>query len=220
MRVALITGNYGSYDPVRPLPEWHGFDDAVLVTNHRDIATEGWRVHLDPRDEPPRLAAKHPKMNPWNYTDCDAALWVDASIEITSPLLRPWAAAHLKRDDLVIWSHPEGRICLEQEAEVCWNFPKYADQPIREQAAAYLAAGMPRYWGLFAAGVIAWRFTPEARAFGEAWLAEQYTGTIQDQISLPYLLWENGKQFGVWNANQYDNPYIRIRWDERPDPQK
>lgn len=216
MRIALITSVYGDYDPVRPYnPEW-GFDDAVLVTDSAEGSAEGWRTVVQPMDAPPRYAAKYAKMNPWRYTDCDAALWVDGSIEVTSAHLRGFVAQHLERAPLIVWTHPEGRIDIRQEGPVCWDWPKYAGQPMREQIDAYVADGFPERWGLFACGVMAWRFTPEARAFGEEWLGEQYRWTIQDQISLPYLLWREGMAFDVFRAHQYQNPYFRIRWDERP----
>lgn len=219
MRVALITACYGQYDPVRDLPESHGFDEAICVTDRADLVGNGWRPFVEWRGEHPRLAAKRPKMLPWLYTDCDAAVWLDASFEITSPKFRPWVERHLERDDFVVWSHPEGRICLWQEAQVCWDFPKYAGQPIKAQAESYLRDGMPQHWGLFAAGTVGWRFTPEAKRLGARWYREQERWTLQDQISLPYLLWESGKRFGVWDANEYENPYVRLRWDERPRPQ-
>jgi hypothetical protein len=219
MRVALITACYGAYDPVRDLPDWHGFDDAICVTDTPAGIGKGWRAHIEPSSEHPRLAAKRPKMLPWLYTDCDAAVWLDASFEITGRGIRPWVQKHLERDDFVVWSHPEGRICLWQEAQVCWDFAKYQGQPIRGQAEAYLRDGMPQHWGLFACGTVGWRFTNEAKRLGGAWYREQEKWTLQDQISLPYLLWSTGKKFGVWDGNEYDNPFLRLRWDERPNPQ-
>jgi hypothetical protein len=99
---------------------------------------------------------------------------------------------------------------------VCWDWPKYKDYPMREQVQAYVDDGMPEAWGLFACGVIGWRFTDEAKRFGNLWLDEVYRWTIQDQISLPYLLWREGMPFGLWQAQQYQNEFFRIRWDERP----
>lgn len=218
MRVALITACFGAYDPVRDLPDWHGFNEAVCVTDRADLVGEGWSPFVEYRGEPPRLAAKRAKMLPWLYTSCDAAVWLDASFQVTGRGFRNWAERHLERDDFVVWKHPEGRVCLAQEAEACWDFPKYRDQPILAQARHYLDRGMPRFWGLFAAGTLGWRFTPEAKALGARWHREQEAWTVQDQISLPFLLWDSGKRFGVWDGNEYDNPHVRLRWDERPRP--
>jgi hypothetical protein len=218
MKIALITSVYGDYDPVRPLPLAHGFDDAICITDGLSQIDNSWRVVVEPRDEPPRLASKRPKMMPWLFTDCDAAVWIDASFEVTSGELRAWAEAHLQQDDFVVWQHPEGRVDIRDEVEVCWFFPKYESSPLREQLAAYVAEGMPEHWGLFACGMIGWVFTDEAMALGERWYAENVKWSLQDQVSLPFLLWDSGKRFGLWQANEYDNPYVRLRWDERPRP--
>jgi hypothetical protein len=69
MRIALITANFGGYDPVRDLPEDHGFDDVVCVTDTVSGIGDGWRVHLEKPSGSARLAAKRPKMMPWLYTD-------------------------------------------------------------------------------------------------------------------------------------------------------
>lgn len=220
MRVALITACYGAYDPVRSLPEGLGFDDAVCVTDDASIVGEGWRVHVEPRDEYPRLAAKRPKMLPWLFTDCDAAVWLDASFEVVNPGFGGWVRDHLRFNDFVVWLHPEGRVDIRQEVEVCWFFDKYKDYPLREQLAHYVADGMPELWGLYAGGTVGWRFTDEAKDFGERWYAENVKWSIQDQVSLPYLLWDSGKRFGIWQANEYQNDFLRLRWDERPRPKE
>ena len=220
MRVALITACYGAYDPVRSLPEGLGFDDAVCVTDDAAIVGEGWRVHVEPRDEHPRLAAKRPKMMPWLFTDCDAAVWLDASFEVVNPGFGGWVRDHLRFNDFVVWLHPEGRVDIRQEVEVCWFFDKYKDYPLREQLAHYVADGMPELWGLYAGGTVGWRFTDEAKDFGERWYGENVKWSIQDQVSLPYLLWDSGKRFGIWQANEYQNDFLRLRWDERPRPRE
>jgi hypothetical protein len=220
MRVALITANFGGYDPVRDLPEGHGFDDAVYVTNDSSSVGSGWRVHIESLRGSPRLAGKAPKMMPWLYTDCDAAVWLDASFQILDVKFSDWVREHLERDDFVVWAHPEGRVCIRQEANMCWNLPKYKDQPIKNQVRAYLREGFPqRQWrlkgGLFATGTVGYRFTNEVKRFGTLWYAENVNWSIQDQISLPYLLWRENKAFGVWNGNEYNNPYVKVRWDQR-----
>jgi len=219
VRVALITASYGALDPVRDLPDWHDFDDAVCITDTASGIGAGWRVHVDPRDEHPRLAAKRPKMMPWLYTDCDAAVWIDASFQITHPKFRRWVDAHLSREDFVVWRHPEGRIDFADEAAVCWDWPKYRDYDMRGQVRRYLADGMPRNWGLFACGTIGWVFTEETRKIGARWYGENVRWSVQDQVSLPWVLWRHGTPFGTWQANEYDNPYLRLRWDERLRPE-
>ena len=97
---------------------------------------------------------------------------------------------------------------------------KYQGSHIEEQVAAYFADGMPANWGLFAAGTVGWRFNDQVKAFGEAWFKEQSKWSVQDQISLPYLLWREGKPYGIWAGNEYQNPFIELKWDERPRPRE
>jgi hypothetical protein len=216
MRVALITACYGAYDPVRPLPEDHGFDDAVCVTDTGSNIGEGWRVHVEPSTESPRLAAKRPKMLPWLFTDCDAAVWLDASFEVMGSGFEGFARAALERDDFVVWQHPEGRVDISDEAQVSMTLQKYQGSRVVEQAGFYKAQGFPNNWGLFAGGTVGWRFTPTVKRLGALWLRECHDWSIQDQVSLPYLLWSEGLKFGIWQANEYQNPYLSLRWDERP----
>jgi len=215
MRVAIVTASFASFDPVRPLPKNHGFDDAVCVSDNLVEFGSGWRSHVVKTSESPRLAAKRPKMMPWLYTDCDAAIWVDASFELTDSF-GEWAREHLTRHDFVVWQHPEGRNDFLDEAAVCWDWPKYRGSDLRSQTKRYLEAGMPRGWGLFACGVVGYRFTSEVKRLGSLWHLEQER-SVQDQVSLPFLLWREGLPFGIWQANEYSNPHAIIRWDERPD---
>lgn len=216
MSLAIVTSVYGDYDPLRPLKDT-GFDEAICVTDNPDLQVEGWTMAVDPQQESPRLAAKRPKMMPWIYADCDSVVWIDASFSVSDGF-SDWVKGHLVKDDFVVWRHPEGRFGIEQEVDVCWFFDKYRDQPMREQLAFYLSQGMPTEWGLFACGTIGYNVTGEVKEFAERWYEENRKWTLQDQVSLPYLLWDTGMPFGVWAANEYSNPYVQLRWDERPRP--
>lgn len=216
MSMALITSVYGAYDPVRPYDESWGFDDAVIVTDDPEIDAPGWRVHVQPSEDRGRIASKPPKTQGWRFSKCDESVWIDGSIEITSPHLRRFAEQHLERADFIVSIHPEGRVDIREEGPVCWDWPKYRDWPMREEIAHYAAQGFPERWGLFATGVLAWRWTDRAKAFGKRWYELQKEWSGHDQISLPYLLWDTGMPFGTWDWHQYHNPFFRIRWDQRP----
>ena len=206
MRLAAVCAIYGGHDLIPPVPE--GFDDAVLIT---DVPVRsGWRNIVEPSDSHPRLAAKRPKARPDLYTDCETSFWMDGSIHVRDGSFAERIRALLRGSDLILTDHPEDRDCLYAEAEHCQDWPKYSDEPLREQVDHYRTAGMPEHFGLWAAGCIARSHTPAMQRFGDAWLAEMERWTIQDQVSLPYLLWRDGVRFGTFGIDQLDNEFFDL----------
>jgi hypothetical protein len=206
VRLAAVCAIYGGYDLIPPVPE--GVDDAVLVT---DVPVRsGWRNIVEPSDAHPRLAAKRPRCRPDLYTDCEASLWMDGSVHVLDERFIRLVRTKLEEHELVLWDHPEDRDCFLQEAQHCHDWPKYRDGPLLEQAQSYLSAGMPEHFGLWATGSIARRHTPRMAAFGDAWLDEMERWTIQDQVSLPYLLWRDGIEPGTFGIDQFDNDMVVI----------
>jgi hypothetical protein len=206
VRLAAVCAIYGGYDLIPPVPE--GVDDAVLVT---DVPVRsGWRNVVEPSDAHPRLAAKRPKARPDLYTDCEASLWMDGSVHVLDVGFVELVRHRLEQHELVLWEHPEDRDCFLQEARHCHDWLKYRDEPVLQQAQHYLEQGMPEHFGLWAAGGIARRHTDRMAAFGDAWLEEMERWTIQDQVSLPYLLWRDGIEPGTFGIDQFDNDMVVI----------
>jgi hypothetical protein len=204
MRVAAICAIYGGFDLIPPVPE--GVDDAVLIT---DVPVRsGWRNVVEPSGDHPRLAAKRPRCRPDLYTDCEASLWMDGSVHILDDRFLRLVRQRLDQHEIVLWDHPEDRDCFLEEARHCHDWPKYRDGPLLEQAAHYLAEGMPEHFGLWATTCIARRHTDRMRALGDAWLEEMYRWTIQDQVSLPYLLWREGIRPGTFGIDQLANDMV------------
>jgi len=195
---ALVSSVYGGYDHVHDLPDDHGFDDAVLVTD-RPTAARGWRVLVLPSGLHPRRAAKAAKCRPWWFTEEPASLWLDGAFEV-GPGLRQAVDEHLADADLVAWAHPSGRTDAYQEARFCFDIPKYRGEPLAGQIAAYEQAGLPRGSGLWEVGMLARRHTPAIRGHGHRWAAEIERWSIQDQVSFPYACWALGVPVSTWRS--------------------
>ena len=196
----------GGYDLIPPVPE--GVDDAVLIT---DVPVRsGWRNVVEPSEAHPRLAAKRPRCRPDLYTDCEASLWIDGSVHVLDDRFVRLVREKLSQHELVLWDHPEERDCFLQEANHCHDWPKYREGPLLQQAAHYLSEGMPEHFGLWATGSIARRHTERMQRLGDAWLAEMERWTIQDQVSLPYLLWREAIAPGTFGLDQLDNDMVVI----------
>lgn len=206
MRIAAVCAIYGGYDLIPPVPE--GVDDAVLIT---DVPVRsGWRNIVEPSEVHPRLAAKRPRCRPDLYTDCEASLWMDGSVHVLDGRFLRLVREQLSQHELVLWDHPEERDCFLQEANHCHDWPKYREGPLLQQAAHYLSEGMPEHFGLWATGSIARRHSDGMQRLGDAWLSEMERWTIQDQVSLPYLLWREGIVPGTFGLDQLDNDMVVI----------
>jgi hypothetical protein len=205
---ALVTAIYGDYDALQPLPDTHGFDRAICVTDNPGLEAAGWEVLCKPTGEAPILAAKLPKMRPFDFVTEDVAVWLDGSFIVKDRGWRDFCVNAVEGVDLVAWPHPDTRGCLYKEAAFCDWWPRYQPYPIREQVEHYRSEGMPEGFGLWACGGLVWRNSDGAKAFGEAWLQEQYAWSIQDQVSFPYLLWKLKPRFRAFPAHQFLNPYL------------
>lgn len=210
MSFGIITAIYGGYDGIRELPDGHGFDQALLVTDNPNTTSETWTVIYDPRPGlHPRLAAKYPKILPFEYLETQTAVWIDGACQVTNPGFRAWLEEH-PETDLTAWAHPERsyRNCIYAEAALCQDWPKYRDFPIRAQVEHYRTMGYPEGNGLYACGTLLWRDTATAHKLALEWLHEIETWSIQDQISLPYLLALEPRSFGTFTAEEFGNPWV------------
>ncbi|MBE4796125.1 glycosyltransferase domain-containing protein [Streptomyces caniscabiei] len=216
--VALITAIYDSYDELKPAMPQRGVSvDWVLVTDDETLKDEGsvrgWRVVFGPRPGVhPNRAAKHPKYEPWKYTEAEASVWVDASFRIVSEKLAVEALAFA--DPIAQFAHP-WRDCIYAEAKESAGLPKYAGEPVLEQADHYSELGHPENWGLWATGVIARRHTDAVRELGARWLAETYEWSFQDQISQPFALRETGLRPMALPGNHLATPWLAYEGSAR-----
>lgn len=215
---AILTAIYDSYDELKPTMPQRGVRvDWVLVTDDETLKDEssvrGWRVVYEPRPGVhPNRAAKHPKYEPWKYTDAEASVWVDASFRIVSEQLAVEALSFA--DPIAQFAHP-WRDCLYAEAKESAGLPKYAGEPVLEQADHYSELGHPENWGLWATGVIARRHTEAVRELGARWMAETYEWSFQDQISQPFALRETGLRPTALPGNHLATPWLAYEGSAR-----
>ncbi len=213
IRAAVLTCITDGYDILKPVLPQIGADvEWICVTDGTPLpdaeAAAGWTMICDPGLSAvphPNRRAKRPKFEPWRYTDAPASIWIDGSFRVASPT---FAAETLAlADPIAQFLHP-WRDCLFAEATASVPLPKYADEPIAEQAAHYATAGHPEHWGLWAAGVIARRHTPEVRYLGEKWRDEVEQWSFQDQVSQPYALRKSGLRPTPLPGDHLNNPWL------------
>ena len=205
----IYSANYGAWDPPRaqPVPV-RLFTEAThpLATTARYLNPPGPR----PRNHPPlpqtqnRLDAKWWKVRPdLACPDAEVTIWVDASVTILRPDFEALALAELGDDDALFMRHP-WRDCIYEEADasmISGLAAKYGGQFVAEQMEHYRAQGHPEHWGLVQSTVIVRRNNDRVRALDEAWWAEITEWSIQDQLSLPYVLRTADLRWHYWPVN-------------------
>jgi hypothetical protein len=223
-KILVYTTLYGGYDTVKPHPEHPRVAEWRLYTDRaRDQqAAPGWTVVTDDilhwdRDhwsqeaanhESPRMRAKYRKCFPPSRL----TLYLDASITLLSPGLIDAALEALDSGaDWAMYPHPERDDVLD-EALVSKSMRKYRELPVVAQAEHYLANGLPRHSGLWAAGIIARCATKAVRGAGEDWWTECVRWTCQDQLSLPVVLRRHGVRVSALTAGGglWNNPLFTI----------
>lgn len=192
MKVSIITAIYDSYDDLKTVMPQAGVEvDWVCVTD-RPREPNGWRLVVEPRPfMHPNLAAKRPKMLPWEYSDAEYSIWIDASFVVLSDAfareMAVFASGMHGGSPIAQFKHP-WRDCIYQEAMASLMLPKYSDLPIGDQMDQYRAWNHPENWGLWATGVIARFHTDEIKKLGERWHQTCQEWGFQDQLSqAPHL---------------------------------
>ena len=198
MSIGIITCSYGNYDTLHPLPEGHGFEEAVCVTDDKTLEVEGWKmVYFPPVHSNLSVAAKFPRCFPELFLSTDSSVWIDASFRIETTF-KEWTEQHLEKGEIVLLKHPEGRTCAFEEADHgkrrMWK-SKYRDYPLDEQVEQYKKEGMPPRLGLWAVGYMARHHTPSTYELCLRWWKEIEKWGALCQVSLPYAIWINERDW-------------------------
>lgn len=95
-----------------------------------------------------------------------------------------------KRRDLLVSCHPK-RNCIYEEGDVCLAKGKGDRIEILNQLEFYRSKDYPKNNGLYANYWIFRRHTPQLKKIMGIWWKHVLNYSYRDQLSLPYVLWEN-----------------------------
>ena len=214
MRTAVFTALAGSYDELQPHPDIPGVD--FIAFTDRPMESDYWMVvEAMAESSTPRLAAKwHKIVGGRIFPFYDYAIWLDANQEIISPTFVDEALADLGPHGFALHKH-SFRSDIYDEAEFSETMPKYAGQPIIKQAEHYWDEGLPRDSGLWSCASMARARSDKLDALMNDWWAEILAWSLQDQISLPYVLWKHGITPKAWphtppGSEPDVNPWLKI----------
>ncbi len=139
--------------------------------------------------------------------------FLSGNIEVRDPDFAERCMAELGDDDLLLMHHPY-RDCIVEEESASHPDPRFDACDTAGQVQSYLEEGLPRHWGLFFAGFLVRRDTPDIRAFNDAINVEFRRWSGQDQLIIPYLLWKMGIKWhawadvGEWHARPFEEGWL------------
>lgn len=214
MTVALITAALGK-EPYRMECVKQDTEFAGFVFTDENFAPR-------PLAMAHRLQAKIPKMMAWGFVPgCDYYIWCDSKIKITDSGCIKWLVEQCQDVDFAFFKHPERSTITEELAfMVCAmesdNHPmkeylleRYGSEPMRNQVINYLSDKSFVDDKLFSAAVFVYRNNPLTQVVLSDWLLHNTLYSVQDQLSLPYVLMKHKPAVMILEENIYSNRYFQ-----------
>ena len=168
----------------------------------------------------PRLRAKYFKMCSHHlHPEYKAYIWFDGTFTL-KPGFVEWAIDKLGEADCAFFSHVDRTNIVEELEHVVdgirendeYIITRYGDDPMTEQVETYLKE-MPLNSGLYQGGLFIRRNTPKVNAAFDHWYIENTKWSVQDQLSLPYIIWKHGLTVNTIDSSLLlEGPYHEYNW--------
>ena len=217
-KIALISANLGkidSNDVIKHAPQVLNKDYQLefISLNDRNFYPRINSLH-------PRLQAKIPKMLVWEVApDYDIYIWMDSSIKLIKHDSINWLIEQLNGNYITLFKH-NFRSSIRDELEYIkehyekhsrYLINRYKNEPLQEQVDLYLSDSSFNDVNLYQGGIFIYdiKNKPELKLFFKDWFYHCARYSIQDQLSLPYLLHKHHINPKIINENIYKSEYIK-----------
>lgn len=229
-RVLITSASFGS-----PLPdniiqqESNTLEITVnrISDNSAKLTTNGLTKSVAQADRinamHPRLRAKMPKMLQWSdFPGYDYYIWVDSKLRMDNPKAAESLVKACSDKDACFFRHSaRNSIRLELEHVIDhlnngsqYIIDRYAGEDMAGQVSSYLADSNFVDHSLFECGSFVYSSrvvqNPDLNLFKE-WFYHNCIWSVQDQLSLPYLLQKFGVNYGILEGTVYKNNYLNIQ---------
>ena len=170
----------------------------------------------------PRLKAKIPKMLEWQSVNADWYVWMDSSVRLKN-LDLPEAILNCAGDNpLCFFKHTSGNSILQEGRRVLksiengyeYQIKRYGGEPIKDQIIHYY--GDPEFKDNELLAGTFFAYHKSVANVMLAWFHQNVIWSIQDQISLPYVLQKSKVTYSYLEGTvNTGNPYFTWHWQER-----
>jgi hypothetical protein len=197
----IISANFGNIDtPKSIVKDMIVYDDTSALFPTKDLN--------------PRLRAKYFRMcSHMIYPSIPFFIWVDSSIQLKEGIIE-WMKNMLGDYDAVFFKHSLRSSVVEEKNYVIQNMTnsylnkRYINYDLNAQVESYLKEGFPDKDDLIEAGLFLRKNTENVNKAFEHWFIEQVKWSIQDQLSLPYILWKHKINYKIITEyTVYDGPF-------------
>ena len=194
MKVAVYTCITGNRCPLQTQQRYEGAD-FLFFTDTPVENVGGWQpVYLPITNDSARRRAKGPKILAHQYLqnyylqNYDYSLWIDGNCSLLLPITD--LLTYLDNAEIALFRSPLGD-CVYEHATLCreGNFDDDVGAfVLSAQVQRYKEMGFPAHAGFYEGGVILRRHSERVRQWENIWWEEVRTGSVRDQISLPFAL--------------------------------
>jgi hypothetical protein len=214
IKVLVTTASFGG----RLYSEWvdQVSDRYEIVFNRIDDDVESPRI----KAMSPRLRGKIPKMIVWeDHPGYDYYIWMDSSFSLLKTDAIEKMVDYCIGWDACFFNHP-ARTSVKQELDFVvelmrhdnqYLIERYSGEKMTEQVDFYLKDATWQDNLLLACGIFIYsKSIIENKEYNlmKEWFYQNCLWSVQDQLSLPYLLYKFKTSFRLFEGSVYSNYYI------------
>lgn len=215
-KIRIISADFGSAEPKKslyiPEQEVSEFDIETYIYNDSNYYSRYQALS-------PRLKGKIPKMLDWMNNDADYYIWIDSYYTITSTKIHE-LVKYVSTHDICLNKHYTRStireecdfICEEMNNSNTYLTERYLGEPLDSQVSSYLEDKTFTDNNLYALGFFIYKksLVQPINNLMVDWFFHNCYWSIQDQLSMPYLLHKHNIIANTFDFEAiYNNPYAK-----------
>ena len=188
-KLIVYTGIFGGYDKLHE-PQDHSGIRFICYTDDPNLTSNVWEIRYCKADtnRHPRWQARQCKLLGFKDLNCEESVWIDGRYEFVSLLRMPYY------NNMLIHTHPK-RICSYAEVAFCLKHHIGDPDDLQRMVDIMQTVKFPKDFGLWWSAVLWRKHTQTTISFCEKWWKNMQIGSVRDQVSLPFTLWQTGIDF-------------------------
>jgi len=210
--IVVYTALFGAYDElVDPIGKFENCD-FICFTDQKSLKSDVWDIKIvTDFNLTNAMMNRKFKLLPHEYLNhYEFSLYIDANILVKgNPNML--VEKYLRFESFAVPMHLS-RCCVFEEARECLVLNRASFTKIMSQMRKYRKFGMPTGFGLSENGIMLRRHNdPVLINLMLSWWHEINIETQRDQLSLPFVLWRNGKEFNFMDESiRIENKYFEL----------